>query len=110
MTRTRHATGETVLVPSRNRRSKVDRITGDPGKSIEDETVAAGSVVAVKRSNFRGAKGPYCTSCFRQHERQGCNDKGAHYLQDLRRRLYVKRKAESPWRLRVPRLQLETVE
>ena len=40
MTRTCQATGEAVLVPSRNRRSKVDRITGGPGKTVEDETVA----------------------------------------------------------------------
>ena len=31
------------------------RITGDPGKSVEDERDAAGSVVARKRSNVRGA-------------------------------------------------------
>ena len=61
MTRTCQATGEAVLVPSRNRRSKVDRITGGPGKTVEDETVAAGSVVALKRGNARGAKGPCCT-------------------------------------------------
>ncbi len=61
VTRTCRATGEAVLVPPRNRRSKVGRITGDPGKSAEDETVAAGSVVALKRGNSRGAKGPCCT-------------------------------------------------
>jgi hypothetical protein len=61
VTRTRRATGEAVLVPPRNQRSKVGRITGDPGKSTDDETVAAGPVVAVKRSNSRGAKGPCCT-------------------------------------------------
>ncbi len=61
VTRTCRATGEAVLVPPRNRRSKVGRITGEPGKSAEDETVAAGPVVATKRSNSRGAKGPCCT-------------------------------------------------
>ena len=66
MTRTCQATGEAVLVPSRNRRSKVDRITGGPGKTVEDETVAAGSVVALKRGNARGAKGPCCTQLLRQ--------------------------------------------
>ena len=71
VTRTCRATGEAVLVPPRNRRSKVGRITGDPGKSVEDETVAAGSVVAMKRRNFRGAKGPCCTRFRRRHERQG---------------------------------------
>ena len=61
VTRKCRATGETVLVPSRNRWSKVGRITGNTGKSIEDETVAAGFVVAMKRSNARGAKGPCCS-------------------------------------------------
>jgi hypothetical protein len=70
MTRTCRATGETVLVPSRNRWSKVGRITGNTGKSIEDETVAAGLVVAVKRGNARGAKEPCCTQFFRQEGRQ----------------------------------------
>ena len=32
-----------------------------PGKSTEDERVAEGSVVAVKRGNACGAKGPYCS-------------------------------------------------
>ena len=36
---------------------KVGRITGDTGKSAEDERVAAGSGVVRKRSNVRGAKG-----------------------------------------------------
>ncbi len=56
MTRTYEATGEAVLVPSRNRWSRVGRITGSTGKSLEDETVAAGVVVALKRGNARGAK------------------------------------------------------
>ena len=58
VTRTCQATGEAFLVPGRNRRSKVGRITGNTGKAAEDEKVAAGSVVATKRSNVRGAKGP----------------------------------------------------
>jgi len=61
VTRARQATGEAVLVPPRNRRRKVGRITAMSGKSTEDETVAAGSVVAAKRGNARGAKGPCCT-------------------------------------------------
>ncbi len=61
MTRAYRATGETVLVPSRNRWSQVGRISGDTVKSADDETVAAGSVIAVKRGNARGAKGPCCT-------------------------------------------------
>src|ERR1700731_5172587 len=58
--RTCRATGEALLAPARNRRSRVDRITGATGKSIEGERVAVGSVVAMKRSNVRGAKGPCC--------------------------------------------------
>jgi hypothetical protein len=71
VTRTCRATGEAVLVPPRNRRSKVGRITGTTGKSTEDETVAAGSVLAMKRGNSRGAKGPCCTRFRRQYVRQG---------------------------------------
>ena len=62
MTRTREETGEALLVPMRNHRSKVNRITGDTGKALEDERVAAGSVLAGKRGNARGAKGPYCSA------------------------------------------------
>jgi hypothetical protein len=47
VTRTCWATGEALLVPARNRRSRVGRITGQTGKSAEGERVAAGSVVAV---------------------------------------------------------------
>jgi hypothetical protein len=71
VTRTCQATGEAVLVPGRNVWSKVGRITGGPGKSVEDETVAAGLVVALKRGNARGAKGPCCTQFLRQQVRQG---------------------------------------
>jgi hypothetical protein len=59
-TRTREATGEALLIPPGNRRSKGGRITGNPGKSIEDERVAEGSVGVVKRGNAGGAKGPSC--------------------------------------------------
>jgi hypothetical protein len=71
VTRACRATGETVLVPSRNRWSKVDRITGKTGKTTEGETVAARPVVAEKRGNARGAKGPYCTGSLYQEGRQG---------------------------------------
>jgi hypothetical protein len=54
----RSPTGEALLVPGKNHRSKVGRITGQTGKSAEDERVAAGSVVATKLRNVRGAKGP----------------------------------------------------
>jgi len=36
-----------------------NRITGDTGKAVEDERESEGSIVAVKRSNVRGAKRPY---------------------------------------------------
>jgi len=71
VTRTRQATGETVLAPSRNRRRKVGRITGEPGKSTEGKTVAAGPVVAEKRGNARGAKGPCCSHLLRQQREAG---------------------------------------
>ena len=44
VTRTCRATGEALLVPERNHRSRVDRITGATGKSIDGERVADGSV------------------------------------------------------------------
>jgi hypothetical protein len=62
VTRTCRATGEALLVPPRKRRSLVGRITGAPGKSAEDERVEDGSVVARKRGNARGAKGPCCSA------------------------------------------------
>ena len=60
VTRACRATGETVLVPSRNRWSRVSRITGNTGNAADGETVADGSVVATKRSNDRRAKRPCC--------------------------------------------------
>ena len=71
MTRTRRATGEALLLPPRKRRSKVDRITGDPGKSAEEERVAEGSVVAKKQGNACGAKGPYCVTSSDNMEGRG---------------------------------------
>jgi hypothetical protein len=61
VTRTRRVAGEASLVPVRNHRSKVDRITGQTGKSIEGERVADGSVVATKWGNAHGARGPCCS-------------------------------------------------
>src|SRR5882672_560048 len=78
VTRTCKATGEALLVPARNRRSRVGRITGETGKSAEDERVAAGSVVAMKRSNVCGAKGPCHLQCLQHRGRQGRDDKGVH--------------------------------
>ena len=63
VTRTRGAaTGEALLVPPRNRRSRVGRITGAPGKSADDERVADGPEVARRRGNARGATGPCCSA------------------------------------------------
>src|SRR5215510_12290342 len=92
------ATGEALLVPARNRRSKVGRITGNTGKSAEDERVAAGSVIAEKRSNVRGAKGPCHLRCLQHREGKDEMIKASIDLQDLRRRIYVKAKAEPSWR------------
>src|SRR6516162_1315003 len=71
VTRTCRATGETVFVPLRNRRSRVGRITGATGKAIEDETGGARLVVAGKRGNARGAEGPCCTGGLIRQGRQG---------------------------------------
>jgi hypothetical protein len=60
-TRTQPATGETLLVPTRKGGSWVSRITGSTGKSADDERVAEGFAVAMKRGNARGAKGPCCS-------------------------------------------------
>ncbi len=63
MARICRATGETVLVPSRNRwsRSSYNRRTGKAG---EDETVAAGSVVAPKWVMPMEPRGPAAHAVF----------------------------------------------
>src|SRR5712672_3568646 len=76
VTRTCQATGEALLVPARNRRSKVGRITGETGKSAKDERVSDGPVVAMKRSNVCGAKWPCHLQCLQHRGRQGRDDKG----------------------------------
>ena len=63
-------------------------------RAAEDERVAAGSVVAMKRSNVRGAKGPCHLQCLQHREGKDEMIKASIDLQDLRRRLYVKAKAE----------------
>ena len=60
VTRSCLATGEALLVPVVKSAEQGSRITGDTGKSAEGESVAVGLVVAVKRSNVRGAKKPCC--------------------------------------------------
>jgi hypothetical protein len=62
VTRARRATGEALLVPSRNRRKGVRPITSAPGKWVDGERVAEGPAVATRRGNARGAKGPCCTA------------------------------------------------
>jgi len=46
-------------------------ITGGPGKLAEDERVADGSVIAKKRGNACGAKGPYCGAISRSKREAG---------------------------------------
>jgi hypothetical protein len=60
VTRTCRATGEALLVPARNRRSRVDRITGSTGKSVDGERVADGPVRVMTLGNASRAKGPCC--------------------------------------------------
>ena len=60
MTRMHWATGEALLALFEKSAEKGTRITGNTGKSGTGERVTDGSVVAEKRSNVRGAKGPCC--------------------------------------------------
>lgn len=77
VTRTCRATGEALLVPARNGRSKVGRITGETGKSVEDERVADGSVLALKRVTSVERRGPaICNDS--NKGRQGRDDKDVH--------------------------------
>jgi hypothetical protein len=48
-----------------------NRITGNTGKSVDDERVAEGPVVATKRGNARGAKRPCCCARTPTYGRQG---------------------------------------
>jgi len=48
-----------------------NRITGVTRKAVEDERVAEGPVVAVKRSNVRGAKRPRCLQELQRKEGKG---------------------------------------
>jgi len=74
--------------------------------------VAEGSVVAGKRGNARGAKGPCCWQSSDERGGRGGMTKPSIGLQDLRRRMYVKAKAEAEWRfwgLHVHICKLETL-
>ena len=82
MTRTRRATGETLLVPPRKWRREIRPITGAPGKWAEDERVAEGSIVARKARNAAGAKGPYCSCSSRSEGSRGALIKAPIHLQD----------------------------
>jgi hypothetical protein len=99
VTRTRRATGEALLVPPGKRRSQVRPITSAPGKWAEGERVEDGLVVAGKRGNARGAKEPYWSAMPPTTWKAGALVIPApSSLQDLRRRLYVKAKADSAGR------------
>jgi len=99
VTRTRRATGEALLVPPGKRRSQVRPITSVPGKWAEGERVEDGLVVAGKRGNARGAKEPYWSAMPPTTWKAGALVITApSNLQDLRRRLYVKAKADSAGR------------
>jgi hypothetical protein len=76
VTRTRRTNGEALLVPPRNRRSKVGRITGAPGKSADDERVADGPEGATRRGNARGAMGPCCSAMPPATWKAGASDNG----------------------------------
>ena len=78
VTRTCRATGETVLVPPEKSAEPGRSYNRETGKSAEDETVAAGLAVAMKRGNARGAKEPCCTDVG-INGRQGWLDKPTQY-------------------------------
>jgi hypothetical protein len=61
---------------------------------VEDERVADGLIVARKRSNVRGAKGPCCLQFSESQGGKGELIKAPVNLQDLQRRICVKAKAD----------------
>jgi RNA-directed DNA polymerase len=77
---------------------QLSRITGNTGKSVEGETVSDRPEVVLRRGNAHGAKGPCCTDVFNNTGGKDGMIKTPISLQDLRRRLYVKAKAEPSWR------------
>ena len=62
-------------------------ITGNTGKWVDGERDSAGFVVAMKRSNVRGAKGPCHLQRLRSKEGKDEMIKASIDLQDLRRRI-----------------------
>jgi hypothetical protein len=74
-------------------------MTGSPGKAADDERVADGPEVARRRGNARGATGPLLFGNASDNmEGRGDLTMASIRLQDLRRRLYVKAKADKDWR------------
>src|SRR5271166_1423388 len=102
VTRTCRATGEALLVPRRNHRSRVDRITGSTGKSIEGERVTDGFAVASKRVTPVERRSPAVCKVSDHKEGKDEMTKASIDLQDLRRRIYVKAKAETSWKFCEP--------
>ena len=98
--------------PDEKSAEQESRITGDTGKSVEDDRVSEGFEVVKKRSNTRGAKEPYCLEQLQQTEGKGEMTKAPISLQELRRSLYVKAKAEPDhrcWGLYVHICKMETL-
>src|SRR5215469_4387338 len=84
--------------PASERSGAGSRITGNTGKSAEDERDSEGFIVARKRSNVRGVKGLCCCTTTRPTGGNRWMTKPPISLQDLRKRIYVKAKTEPTWR------------
>jgi hypothetical protein len=97
-TRTREAPGETLRVPPRKRRKQGRLYNRSPGTSTADARGTEGSVGVVKRGNARGAQDGYGSSRLRHRGRRGAMTKTPISLQDRRRRIDAKAKAEPSWR------------
>ena len=83
--------------PSSSRREiggAANRITGEPRKSVEGERVTEGPAVATKRSNAVERRGPAEVQFSETQGGKGELTKAPVNLQDLRRRIYVKAKAD----------------
>ena len=84
--------------PRREIDGEGNRITGDTGKSGNGERVTDGSVVAEKRVMSVERRGPAVCTGSNNTRGKGEMTKAPINLQDLRRSLYVKAKAEPTWR------------
>ena len=98
MARTCQATGEALLVPPRNWRSKVGHITGGSGKLAEDERVADGFVVAMNRVMTGERRSPSANDLPTTVGGKGEMIKAPIRMQDLRRKIYLKAKTDKAWR------------